>query len=64
MKRETANTYMDYQSILDESHCIDCTITEDDFNTNRPNLYRINYIASDINRHLKSKGDNLNVVRY
>ena len=54
MEREIKITYLDYQAIQKESHCIDCTITEEDFYTNRPNPYRIAYIANDINRYLKN----------
>ena len=47
----------DYKTIRELSHRIDCTITEADFNTNHPNLDRINYIVSDINRYLKRGGE-------
>ena len=46
-------TYWNYKEIQKESHRIDCTITEEDFNTNRPNSCRINALISDMNRHLK-----------
>lgn len=50
----------DYKLIQKLSHRIDCTITEADFNTNRPNPYRIDYAVSDIHRYSKSKmGGNL-----
>lgn len=47
---------LDYKRIRELSHRIDCTITEADFNTNRPNPRRIDYITSDINRYLKYTG--------
>lgn len=31
---------------------IDCTITEADFNTSRPNPYRIDYTVADISRYM------------
>ena len=46
----------DYKRIRELSHRIDCTIIEADFNTNRPNPYRIDYTASDIHRYLKYIG--------
>ena len=46
----------DYERIRELSHRIDCTITEADFNTSRPNPYRIDYTASDIHRYLKYAG--------
>ena len=55
MNRNTMLVYPDYKAILAESHRFDCTITEADFNTCRPNPYRIDYIVSDINRYLKYK---------
>lgn len=55
MKTETKFTYMDYKAIREESHRMDCTITEADFNANHPYPYRIDYAASDINRYLKHK---------
>ena len=53
MKTNTKHTYLDYKTIQQESHCVDCTISEADFYTNRPNLYRINAIVCDLNKHLK-----------
>ena len=53
--KKPRQTYDDYQSILDESSCIDHTITLSDFDTLKPNPYRIAHIAGDINRHNKSK---------
>lgn len=63
IEKETKNTYLDYKTIRELSHRMDCTITEADFCTSYPNPYRIGYIVSDINRYLKhrnkySKGDN------
>ena len=48
-------TYPDYKKIQEESRRMDCTIVEDDFNTNYPNPSRISLIAGDINRYLKRK---------
>ena len=56
MKDGMKSTYTDYKSIQEEATHIDCTITEADFYTSHPNPYRISYIVSDINRHLKYKG--------
>lgn len=53
---ETKNTYPDYKSIRELSHCMDCTITQADFDTSNPNPYRIDYAASDIYRYLKYAG--------
>ena len=53
MKKNTIVTYPDYKKIRKDSHCTDCTISEADFNTNRPNPYRISAVASDINRYLR-----------
>ena len=55
IENETKNTYPDYKSIRELSHCIDCTITQADFNTSNPNPYRIDYLISDISRYLKYK---------
>ena len=46
----------DYKLIRELSHCIDCTITQEDFNTSSPNSYRIDYLISDIHRYLKYAG--------
>ena len=56
IENETKITYPDYKSIRELSHCIDCTITQADFNTSSPNPYRIDYITSDIHRYLKNVG--------
>ena len=48
-------TYPDYKNIRKESNCIDCTITENDFSTEYPNLHRINNLVDDIERYLKYK---------
>lgn len=58
MKAENKTKFKepDYKRIRELSYRIDCTITEADFNTSRPNPYRIDYIASDINRHFKHIG--------
>ena len=47
----------DYRRIRELSHRTDCTVTQADFNTSRPNPYRIEYIASDIHRYLKYTGE-------
>ena len=54
----------DYKTIRELSHRIDCTITQSDFNTNHPNLNRISYTASDINRYLKHKEGKFNGFEY
>ena len=53
--KKSGQTYKDYQSIMDEFSCIDHTITLSDFDTLKPNPYRIAHIAGDINRHNKGK---------
>lgn len=53
MKAKKEFIYPDYEKIRKESRRIDCTITEADFNTDRPNPRRIDYTASDIRRYLK-----------
>ena len=59
-ENETKFKKLDYKRIQELSHRIDCTITEADFNTSRPNPYRIDYTISDIHRYSKSKtGGNL-----
>ena len=50
---------MDYKTIKESSHRMDCTVTLSDFNTNHPNLNRISYVVSDINRYLKHVGGKL-----
>lgn len=47
---------LDYKSIQELSHRIDCTITQADFDTSHPNPYRIDYTASDIHRFFKYVG--------
>ena len=60
MENKTKIVAPDYKRIRELSHRIDCTITEADFNTSRPNPYRIDYAVSDIHRYSKSKmGGNL-----
>lgn len=53
MENKTKFKELDYKTIRELSHRIDCTITEADFNTSHPNPHRIDYIASDIHRYLK-----------
>ena len=53
MEKETKLKEPDCKTIRELSHRIDCTITEADFNTSRPNPCRIDYTASDIHRYLK-----------
>lgn len=50
---------IDYKRIRKMSYCMDCTITEEDFNTSYPNPYRIDYLMSDIHRYLKYTGGKL-----
>lgn len=57
MENKTKFKEPDYKRIRELSHRIDCTITEADFDTSKPNPYRIDYIASDIHRYLKRGGD-------
>lgn len=56
VKEVTKNVVQDYKEIRQLSHRIDCTVTEADFNTNRPNPYRIAYVAGDIHRYLAYAG--------
>ena len=56
IENETKITYPDYKSIRELSHCMDCTITQADFDTSNPNPYRIGYLISDIHRCLKYAG--------
>lgn len=56
IENETKITYPDYKSIRELSRCIDCTITQADFNTSSPNPLRIGYMTCDINRYLKYTG--------
>lgn len=58
-ENETKFRQLDYKTIRELSHRIDCTITEADFDTSKPNPYRIDYITSDINRYLKHTGGRL-----
>ena len=53
MESETKITYPDYKAIREQSCYYGCTITEADFNTNRPNPNRIKVTAGDINRYFK-----------
>ena len=53
IENETKNTYTDYKAVRELSHCMDCTITQADFNTSNPNPYRIDYLISDISKYLK-----------
>ena len=55
MKSKTRITYPDYRKIREESRYFNHTISEADFNTNRPNPYRISSAASDINVYLRRK---------
>lgn len=55
IENEKKITYPDYKAIRELSHCIDCTITQADFNTSSPNPYRIDYLISDIHRYLNYK---------
>ena len=53
MENKTKYKEPDYRKIREESHRIDCIITEADFDTSHPNPYRIDYAVSDIHRYLK-----------
>lgn len=61
IKNKERKTTIDYKAIRELSHCMDCMITEEDFNTEYPNSCRINYVASDIHRYFKYKGINMEV---
>lgn len=50
-QKKQNNTYIDYKVIREMGKRIDCTITEVDFNTSRPNPCRIDYTVADINRY-------------
>lgn len=52
-EKTTKNVMPDYKKIRELSNRIDCTITRADFNTSRPNPYRIASTANDIHRYLK-----------
>ena len=52
---EIKHTYPDYKRIRELSYRMDCTITQEDFNTSIPNPYRIEYLISDMRRYLKYK---------
>ena len=56
IENETKITYPDYKVVRELSHCMDCTITQEDFNTSSPNPLRIGYVMYDINRYLKYTG--------
>lgn len=49
------DVYPDYKKIREESCRTDCTITEADFSTSRPNPRRIANAVGDINRYLMYK---------
>lgn len=53
IENEKKITYTDYKAVQELSHCMDCTITQADFNTSSPNPYRIDYLISDISKYLK-----------
>ena len=55
MKAKRSFTHLNYKLSEEELSRIDCTVVEADFNTNYPNLRRINAIAGDINRYLKHR---------
>lgn len=55
-KNEIKVMVSDYMKIRELSQRIDCTVTNDDFNTSHPNPYRISYLVSDIGRYLKCGG--------
>lgn len=55
-KNEVKIIRPDYKKIREISKRMDCSVTEADFNTNRPNPYRIDYTSSDIHRYLRYVG--------
>ena len=55
IKNKERKTTIDYKAIRELSHRMDCVVTEADFDTSRPNPYRMAYTASDIHRYLKCK---------
>lgn len=56
MENKTKFREPDYKTIRELSHRIGCTITEADFDTSKPNPYRIDNVVSDIHRYLKYVG--------
>lgn len=55
IENETKITYLDYKSIRELSHRIDCVLYESDFSTYYPNRWTDRTMA-DINRYLKYGG--------
>ena len=61
IENKSKDTFPNYQKIREMSKRMDCTISEADFNTSRPNPYRIDYAASDIHRYLTLKRKGLSL---
>lgn len=51
MQTKQNKTYIDYKAIREMGRRMDCTVTEADFNTRRPNPYRISHTVGDIARY-------------
>ena len=60
MNVQIKNTYPNYKKIREEGYRISCSISESDFNTSRPNPFRIEKTISEINEYLRMK----NIRRY
>lgn len=63
-KHNTMARTPNYKAIQFLSQCMDCTITQADFDTSKPNPHRISYVASDIHRYLKHVGGNLYELKH
>lgn len=50
-----SNTYKNSITTQDEFNRINCIVVANDFDTSRPNPYRIGRTASEINEYLKYK---------
>lgn len=50
-QKKQSRGYVDYKAIREMGKRVDCTVTEADFGTSRPNPYRISYAVSDIVRY-------------
>lgn len=51
IEKKGKGRYIDYKAIQDLGLHIDCTVSLADFDTSKPNPYRISYTASDIGRY-------------
>ena len=55
MKTEVKITYPDYKEIRENSDGANCVLSEADFDTGKPNPYRVSKTASEINEYLKHR---------